>query len=98
MSKYIMIKYTHYCDSLTGVKNYTFFQYQYNSYKLSILMQGGDIEVNPGPTTGKLCVAAVQASFHQGDHKKSHERSVGKQCVTNSIIAIIYSTRLPITN
>ena len=96
MSKYIMIKYTHYCDSLTRVKNYTFFQYQYNSYKLSILMQGGDIEVNPGPTTGKLCVTAVQASFHQGDHKKFHERSVGKQCVTNSIIAIIYSTRLPI--
>ena len=55
-------------------------------------MQGGDIEVNPGPTTGKLCVTAVQASFHQGDPKKFHERSVGKQCVTNSIIAIIYST------
>ena len=92
MSKYIMIKYTHYCDSLIGVKNYTFFQYQYNSYKLSILMQGGDIEIYPVLRTGKLCVTAVQASFHQGNYKTFHKRSVGKQFVTNSIITIIYST------
>ena len=59
-------------------------------------MQGNDIEENPGPTFSKLNMTCLVGNFHQGDHKEFHAKSVGKQCVANSIIAIIYSTILPL--
>ena len=57
-------------------------------------MQGNDIEMNPGPTHGSI--TTVQGNFHQGGQKEFKSRSARKQCVTNSIMAIIYSTVLPI--
>ena len=71
-------------------------QYSYNTYKLTVIMQGNDIEMNPGPTASNLSVTTVQGSFHQGDPEKFQGKSVGKQCVTNSIMAIIYSNMLPV--
>ena len=71
-------------------------QYSYNTYKLTIIMQGNNIEMNPGPKHSNLSVTTVQGIFHQGDPEKFHGKSVGKQCVINSIMAIIYSTMLPI--
>ena len=58
-------------------------------------MQGNDIEMNPGPTPSLLSITTVQGSFHQGDLRKFQGKLVGKQCVTNSIMAIIYSNILP---
>ena len=59
-------------------------------------MQGNDIEMNPGPTPNNLSFTTVQGNFHQGDPEKFQGKSLGKQCVTNSIMAIIYSIMLPI--
>ena len=83
---------TQYCHLLTQIPNAKMYQYAYNTYKLTILMQGNDIEMNPGPT--HRSITAVQGNFHQGDQKEFQSRSAGKQCVTNSIMAIIYSTVL----
>ena len=55
-------------------------------------------EKHPGPIFNKLNMTCVQGNFHQGDHREFQARSVGKQCVANSIIAIIYSTVLPLKN
>ena len=63
---------------------------------LAILMLGNDIEMNPGPTQSKFTITTVHGNFHQGDHKQFQGLSVGKQCVTNSMMAIIYSTILPL--
>ena len=43
-------------------------------------------------------MTCVQGNFPHGDHREFQARSVGKQCVANSIIAIIYSTVLPLKN
>ena len=50
--------------------------------------------MNPGPT--HRSITTVQGNFDQGDQKEFRSNSGGKQCVTNSIMAIIYSTVLPI--
>ena len=50
VSKYTMITCTQYCHLLIHIPNVKMYQYAYNTYKFSILMQGNDIEVNPGPT------------------------------------------------
>ena len=89
--KYTIHNITHYCDLFTDMVS----SYSYNTYKLTMLMQGNDIEMNPGPTPGNLSITTVQGSFHQGDPKQFQGKSVGKQCVTNSIMAIIYSNMLP---
>ena len=86
-SKYTMSTCTQYCQLLTQIPNV-------NTYKFTILMQRNDIEVNPGPT--HKSITTVQGNFHQGDQKEFQSMSAGKQCVTNSIMAIIYSTVLPI--
>ena len=57
-------------------------------------MQGNDIEMNPGPT--HRSITTEHRNFHQGDQKEFKSNSAGKQCVTKSIMAIIYSTVLPI--
>ena len=85
---------TQYCHLLTQIPNVKMYHYAYNTYKLTILMQGNDIEMNPGPA--HRSITRVQGNFHQGDQKEFQSRSAGKQCVTNSIMAIIYSTVLPI--
>ena len=85
-----------YCDLFIEVLNSNVLPYSYNTYKLTILMQGNDVEMNPGPTSDNLSITTVQGSFHQGDPTKFQGKSVGKKCVTNSIMAIIYSTKLPI--
>ena len=93
--KYTRYKTTHYCNLFMDVVNSKVSQYSYNTYKLTIVMQGNDIEMNPGPTPSLLSITTVQGSFHQGDPRKFQGKSVGKQCVTNSIMAIIYSNILP---
>ena len=75
---------------------YKISQYSYNTYKLTIIMQGNDIEMNPGPTPNNLSFTTVQGNFHQGDPERFQGKSLGKQCVTNSIMAIMYSIMLPI--
>ena len=88
---YTIYNITHYCDLFTDMVS----SYSYNTYKLTILMQGNNIEMNPGPTPGNLAITTVKGSFHQGDPKQFQGKSVGKQCVTNSLMAIIYSNILP---
>ena len=86
---------TQYCHILIQIPNVNIYQSAYNTYKLTILMQGNDIEMNPDPT--HRSITTVQENFHQGDQKEfKSNNSAGKQCVTNSIMAIIYSTVLPI--
>ena len=85
---------TQYCHILIQIPNVNIYQFAYNTYKLTILMQGNDIEMNPGPT--HWSITTVQGNFHQDDQKEFKSNSAGKQCVTNSIMAIIYSTVLPI--
>ena len=75
-----------YCHLLTQIPNVKISQYAYNTYKLTILMQGNDIEMNPGPT--QRPTTTVQGNFHQCDQKEFQSRSAGKQCVTNSIIVL----------
>ena len=94
--KTTLYKNTHYCDLLTDILTSKVSQYSYNTYKLTIIMQGNDIEMNPGPTPNNLSITTVKGNFHQGDPEKFQGKSVGKQCVTNSIMAIIYSIMLPI--
>ena len=57
-------------------------------------MQGNDIEMNLSPT--HRSITTVQGNFHQSNQKELQSRSAEKRCVTNSIMAIIYSTVLPI--
>ena len=49
-SKYTMSTCTQYCHILIQIPNVNIYQSAYNTYKLTILMQGNDIEMNPGPT------------------------------------------------
>ena len=93
-SKYTISAHTQYCHLLTQIPNVTMYQYAYNTYKLTIIMQGNDTEMNPGQT--HRSITTVQGNFHQGDQNEFQSRSAGKQCVTNSIMAIIYSMVLQI--
>ena len=63
---------TQYCHLLTQIPNVKMCQYAYNTHQLTILMQGNDIEVNPGPT--HRSTATVQGNFHQGDQNEFQSR------------------------
>ena len=52
---------TQYYYLLTQIPNVKMYQYAYNTYKLTILMQGNDIEMNPGPT--HRSITTVQGNF-----------------------------------
>ena len=80
------------------VQSSKMYQYSFYIYKVNILMQGNDIERNSGPILNKFNMTSVLGNLYQGDHREFQARSVGKQCVANSIIAIIYSTVLPLKN
>ena len=56
---------TQYCHLLTQIPNVKMYQYAYNTCKLTILMQGNDNEINPGPT--HRSITTMQGIFHQGD-------------------------------
>ena len=55
--------------------------------KLSLLLQNGDVESNPGPTYTIL--KSVSGSFHQGDSRFG--TTAGSQCLCNALYAIGYS-------
>ena len=61
-----MSTYTQYCHLLTQIPNVKMYQYAYN------IMQGNDIEMNPGPTHRSITI--VQGNFHQGDQKEFQSR------------------------
>ena len=52
--KTTLYKNTYYCDLLTDILTSKVSQYSYNTYKITIIMQGNDIEMNPGPTPYNL--------------------------------------------
>ena len=70
-------------------------QFLYATYKLRILLLANDIETNPGPVNERI-ISYVKASTHQGDTSVFTPTSAGKQCVPNSIMAIIYSKIVPL--
>ena len=53
--------------------------------KMSLLLQHGDIESNPGPTY--TIVKSVTGTCHQGDIAIFGE-TAGRQCLCNSVYAI----------
>ena len=55
--------------------------------KMSLLIQSGDVEINPGPTYTIL--KSVTGSFHQGNSRFG--TSAGSQCLCNALYAIGYS-------
>ena len=56
--------------------------------KMSLLIQHGDIETNPEPVY--TLMKSVTASYHQGDISMFGE-TAGRQCLCNSIYAIVWS-------
>ena len=52
---------TQYCHLLTQIPNVKMYQYAYNTYKLTILMQGNHMD--PGST--HRSITTVQGNFHQ---------------------------------
>ena len=57
--------------------------------KMSLLIQGGDVETNPGPTYSIL--KAVTGSYHQGNSRFGD--TAGSQCLCNALYAIGYSVK-----
>ena len=56
--------------------------------KMSLLIQSGDVEINPGPSTYTI-LKSVTGSFHQGNSRFG--TSAGSQCLCNALYAIGYS-------
>ena len=52
--------------------------------KMSLLIQGGDVETNPGPNYSIL--KAVTGSYHQGNSRFGE--TAGSQCLCNALYAI----------
>ena len=56
--------------------------------KMSLLIQHGDVESNPGPTYSIL--KSVSGTFHQGNIAK-FDQTAGCQCFCNTLYAIAWS-------
>ena len=56
--------------------------------KLSLLIQHGDVETNPGPPYSIM--KSVTGTCHQGDIAKFGE-TAGRQCLCNAMYAIAWS-------
>ena len=67
---------------------------EYSLYKRNMLMQCNDVEKNPGPTGQPNISKFIQGSFHQGDSSKFSDSSVGKQCMTNCLAALMFSKKV----
>lgn len=68
----------------------------YLLYIFALLKLCNDIETNPGPALqqNQIVISDVtQGSFHQGNEKFS-VTSVGKQCVANAAVALMFSVIL----
>ena len=63
----------------------------YFLYSSGILKRAGDIEENPGPIDNVCITKVVQGHFHQGDITRFDSETAGKQCVLNSVKALVYS-------
>ena len=49
-----------------------------------VLLQSGDVEVNPGPP-----ISTVRGSYHQADSRFG--RSAGTQCMCNALFSVCFS-------
>ncbi len=59
---------------------------------IETLLQIGGIELNPGPVR-----VFLTGNFHQGDPTKFSPDTVGKQCVANSIAALLFAKLVDIS-
>ena len=59
-----------------------------NFLKLTLLLQDGDVETNPGPQTFTV-LKSIQGSFNQGDAQFGE--TAGRQCSCNALYAIGWS-------